>query len=391
MSGSNHPTRSFFLQAFQALLPSSPDAIGTPVDTSQIFQLASKNATVSEIFFTARVMFPELCALTIEAGHCKRPPQIKFFRSHSRPRSVSSCPSSLIQKPLISSNLPYTQETPQSLPSLPSVKTLILKGAWNIIRAPADFLVLANSLPNLQEFHCNYHALKTDAYITMCLTLRQNLSSSITRLNISLDGLYTKQITSLQKWRKVFPAWHVCMDIGQSLPQLESLTYTGRLCHEIFSAAIPSSQQDGSTSPTNNRLKSVDLIVNNVCCDPWLHSDATGIQHYPFIEAFEALIKAAVRSLSFFIALGQMRIRFIDLDSPAPLLNPMFHLERSRAWGFWSEEILHLIREARPSVVFLGLRGRLVPAPELEEVQENKRSLSVEHYRAMAHGGVLIH
>ena len=343
---------------------------------------------MEEIFSTAQLLFPDLCALTIEAGHCKRPPQIKFFRD-SRPETSSSLDASVGAATESCSST--SSDSNRSLAILPSVKTLILKGSWNIVRIPADYLILANALPSLQELHCNYHALKTDAYITMCINLRTNISSNITRLSISLDGLYTKQITSLSKWRKVYPAWHVCLDLANVLPQLESLTYTGRVCKELFKLTSAETVSEEFPDSTNTRLKSINLIVNNVCCDPNLYNDATGIQHFPFIEAFEALILATVRSLTYFTCLNQIRIRFIDLDSPAPLLNPTFHLEKGRAWGFWSEEIVMTMRHARPRVRYLGLRGSLGSSLVQQEQEESKRSLSVDHYRAMAHGGVLIH
>lgn len=384
-------TRGILTQMYHAILPSNAGEGNTlpTVETSQIFQLASQNATIDEIFITAKILFPELCALTIEAGHCKRPPQIKFFRNKCRQRSLTPCPPGSFPLPSASSIAP--KDTSAELQKLPNVKTLILKGAWNIIRTTGDFLLLSKAMPNLQEFHCNYHALKTDAYIAMCSTLHKDLSSTITHLNISLDGLYTKHIASLQKWRKVYPGWHICLELGRAIPQLETLTFTGRACQHLFTSAIQAMHAKEFSTSTNSRLKSIDLIVNNVCCDPWLHNDATGIQHYPFIEAFENLILAAIRALDVFLALNKLRIRFIDLDSPAPLLNPMFHLERLRAWGFWSEEIVMQLRAARPRVRFLGLRGQMGPLLECEEQEESKRSLSVEYYRAMAHGGVLIH
>ena len=332
-------------------------------------------------------IYPELCALTIEAGHCKRPPQIKFYRSPER----DIWPETRIPRPAFVIPPPRNWFKPGgllALPALPTVKTLILKGAWNIVRTPTDYAILASAMPQLQEFHCNYHSLKTDAYVAMCITLQTNLISNIVHLNIGLDGLYTKQIASLQKWRKIFPSWHVCVDLGRSIPQLETLTYTGRVCQELFATATQTLRTDDLI---NTRLRSVNLVVNNVCCDPWLHNDATGIQHYPFIEAFEALIVSAVRALTVFQAVTQLRIRFIDLDSPALLLNPMFHLDRGKAWGFWSEEIVSLMRTARPRVKFLGLRGQLGTLLECDEQEEPKRSLSVDYYRAMAHGGVLIH
>lgn len=361
-------------------------------EPAQIFQLASGNATVEEIFSAAKVLFPDLSALTIEAGHCKRPPQMKYFRPGSRRHSIRQ-PSSRDSVPADSSLLPLAmpQEAPHLLPELPKVTALMIKGAWNVVRAPSDFELLCQALPRLKEFHCNFHALKCQAYTTMSSIIRNHWPNNITHLDIGLDGLYTKANSSLQKWRKIYPESHICLDFASRMPQLRSLTYTGRVCRDIFAKA-PKAVPTESPSDVNTSLESIDLVVNNLCCDPLTYNDATGIHHLPFIKAFESLIINAVRSLQVFVKLNQIRIRFIDLDSPNPLLNPTFHLEKNRAWGLWSEEIIGLLKEARPGVRFLGMRGHLGTLLEAQELQEEpKRSTSVGYYRACAHGGALIH
>ena len=371
----------------------TPHETITPGETTQIFQLASGNATMEEIFSTAKVLFPDLSALTIEAGHCKRPPQMKYFRPGSRRQSMRG-PSSWNAVPADSRVVPLSMpnEAPQVLPELPKVTAVMIKGAWNVIRTPSDFELLSQALPRLKEFHCNFHALKCQAYATMCKIVRSQWPDNITHLNIGLDGLYTKANSSLQKWRKIYPESHICLEFASRMSKLKCLTYTGRICHEVFEKASEAINAQEPPSNINTSLESIDLVVNNLCCDPLTHNDATGIHHLPFIKAFESLIVEAVRSLQVFVNLNQMRIRFIDLDSPNPLLNPTFHLEKGRAWGMWSEEIVGLLQEARPGVRFLGMRGQLGTLLEAEEWQEEpKRSTSVGYYRACAHGGALIH
>jgi len=356
-------------------------------DISQIFQLASQNATMAEIFGCAQVLFPDLYALTIEGGHCKRPPQIKYFRDivpskSTSPKTPTSPTLSVSYPPSPTIPMATKSETlPFSLPKLLTTKTLILKGAWNIIRQPSDFTALTAALPNLREFHATYHTPKTDAYTTMCTALRPcTFPRQITHLNLCLEGLYTKNTSSLDKWKKVYPAHHVCRDLGSRTPQLESLTYTGRVCGAMFSTAIRSAEQSRGSC---TRLKSIDLVVSNVCRDANAYSDLAGI-NLPFLQAFELLIVQAVRALSFYTSVNHMRIRFIDLDSPAPLLNPSFHLEGNRAWGFWSEEILSLLRDARPKVRFEGMQ--ISGDVGEEDSWHGRRSSSVEYYRAMAAG-----
>lgn len=356
---------------------STPWAAGV----SQTFQPASQNATVEELYSTVRLLFPDLCALTIEASHCKHPPQMKYFRL--RQASQYSRPSDEFSSTSIDA-----QRTPMLLPALPQTKILILKGAWNIIRRPEDLALLVNAMPALQELHCSFHHLKTEAYTTMCQCISFHLPPTLVHLNVGLDGLYTKQVAGLQKWRKIYPKWHICWKLSLMLPYLEILSYTGRVCHSLFSRVLDWGSGERASSPDHTRLKVIDLLVNNVCCDPLIgiHNDAAGVHHYPFILAFERLVVAALRALRVYTSVTQVRIRFIDLDSAAPLLNPTFHLERGKAWGFYSDTILRALSDARPDTAFVGVRGDYGAVLARDRPDHTKRSFSIQHYRAIAHG-----
>ena len=350
-------------------------------EISQIFQPASHNATLAEIFYSAQALFPELHALTIEGGHCKRPPQIRFFppqfvnRYSPSESSNYRCPQSKGCSRATSLSVP-------SLPTLSSVQVLILKGAWNIIRQSSELNMINKALPNIQELHCTYHAPKTDAYTTISTTLRTNaFPHTIRHLNICLEGLYSKNPSSLVKWRKVYPTHHICRDIGGITPQLESITYTGRLCGALFSTAIKTAEQLRAGTAC---LKRIDIIVQNVCRDTTASNDGTGIHNWPFIQAFEILIIQAMRALAVYTDVKYMRIRFIDLDSPDPLLNPTFHLEENKAWGFWSPEILALLHAARPNVQFEGPRHAYLCGEA--DAGLVRRSHSVDYYGAISQG-----
>lgn len=80
-----------------------------------------------------------------------------------------------------------------------------------------------------------------------------------------------------------------------------------------------------------------------------------------FINSFEKLVIAAVRSLDAFLLLNYMRIRFIDLDSACGLLNPYFQLVDKKCTGLWSEQILDTLQEARPTAHFDELADGIVP------------------------------
>ena len=407
-----------FVRAFQglAITPNlSPDI----QEASTAFQLASKNATMDEIFGCAQTLFPGLCALTIEGGHCKHPPKVQYFREevdkplvdlgtpfHSfdnedtfesliltlsmpafRSQARRSLRSGISSGPYLKPS-PLRRMTPApELPILPNTKTLILKGAWNLVRSASDFTTLVSALPSLREFHCTYHKPKTGAYSAMYEALALNFPSTIAHLNLCLEGLYTKNASSLKKWRKLYPARHICRTLGAAAPQLESLTYTGRVCGALFTNAVAATEANRAAC---TRLKSIDIVVNNVCRDPHTHNDGTGIHNWPFIQAFEALVIQAIRSLETFDRIKSVRIRFIDLDSPAPLMNPMFHIEGNKAWGMYSDEILRALMEVRPKIVF-----DMPPIPENEDIHRclitwKHRSTSLGYYKAIAHAGGLI-
>ena len=418
MADSQPNGQSTLLYSFQGLaINANRTEDGPPAATA--FQLASKNATIDEVFGCAQVLFPYLCALTIEGGHCKRPPKVRYFREANiinrlqtlrsevtKPSGVSTIDSEISTSSIsrflqeyVQFNLPvlhqpqplgpqlFQQVIEPRLPRLSDTKTLILKGAWNMVRSSADFSTLATAMPSLRELHCTYHKPKTGAYRAICDSLAYNFPPTITNLNLCLEGLYTKTASSLKKWRKLYPAHHICRNLGTLAPQLESLTYSGRVCGAIFSSAIKAAEQ---TRGSCTRLKSIDIVVNNVCRDPTTNNDGTGMYNLAFVQGFEALVVQGMRLLQIYTSVKNMRIRFIDLDSPAPQLNPAFHLEGNRAWGLWSEEILSLLREARPNVRFLGWPGKLIHGGE--EVLERdatglKRSVGVEYYKAIAQVG----
>lgn len=95
-----------------------------------------------------------------------------------------------------------------------------------------------------------------------------------------------------------------------------------------------------------------------------------------------------------------MRIRFIDLDVSAQLLNPMFYLEEKHAWGVYSDEILRTLMEVRPNVHFgkvLGDAGYDLPLGIENEVSQQSqqhtgkhRCVSMDYYKMVAHAGGLI-
>ena len=287
------------------------------------------NATLEEIFGGVQILFPQACALTIEGGHCKKSRKVQQFRTDSAESILPGFGRAINEVPFAADF-----QTNRRFPEHPNINTLILKGSWNIIRSAADFQCLAAALPSLREWHCIYAKPKTDAYKAMCGALR-SFPATITRMNICLEGLNGKQASSLSKWRKLFPEFHICKDLGRKLPRLESLSYSGHICSSLFKAANVAvlAQRDKSC------LKSLDLHVRNVCRDS---SDDIPpcIYNWPFIQAFENLVLEAIASLDVHPDLGYVRIRFLDLDCPRPLVLPYWHYENNTSTGVWSTKIL---------------------------------------------------
>ncbi|KAL8895910.1 MAG: hypothetical protein Q9207_007956 [Kuettlingeria erythrocarpa] len=354
-------------------------------DMTQAFQQSSTNASLDDIFRLTRDVFPEVYVLTIEGGQGKRTPQVRVHRHPQRTAPWGP----------IRVNLP----TFRRLAINPQIGSLVVKGAWNVIREPNDYFVLQAALPNLREYHCIYSKPKTQAYLAMCSVLRF-LPPSINSLNICLEGLTSKPTSSPEKWRLMHSSNHICTDIGRVLPWLESFSYTGRVCRSIFRDACKYAQSMRDTS----RLKSIDLIVRNCCrpgVDPGSSNDATGIYQMDFIIAFKNLVIEAVRSLSVFESVNYLRIRFLDLDSPNPLLNPYFQLQGNSVMGIWNDEILSLLKAVRPNAEYDcldmadcgtphrdafadNLLGGLVPLPR----GGRPKSMNVDAYAALAEARV---
>lgn len=242
------------------------------------YQSPSNNCTLEEVFTFIQMTFAEACILTLEGGERKKPPMVRHFID-------DEC-------------LP--------LPTLDKIRTLVCKGQWNIIRTEDNFLNIASALPNLQEWHGSYAKPKSKSYISMAAILPR-LPSNLTHLNICLEADYRREAVSPLFFKKVGLKAHFCVEMAKAIPTLEHLVYTGRVCQSFFDNAAKLSK------PRESRLKSVDLIIKNICRPTFLWNDGSGITDMAFILAFEALVLSAVKSLDRLSALDFLRIRFIDL------------------------------------------------------------------------------
>lgn len=349
------------------------------VPTRRMFQ-NTDNASLEEIFGCTKVLFPEACALTIEGGHCKKSRKIQHFRL-AKDGFLPMPSSPGVDK---SGFFDRTRTRHRHFPEHMKISTLILKGSWNIVRQSSDFHNLTGPLPNLREWHCVYAKPKTDAYKAMCSVLR-HFPPTISRINICLEGLNGKQPSSLAKWRKLYPEYHICKDLGRLMPQLEALTFTGHVCGSLFKHAVAAN----TSLRDAPRLKSVDLFVRNCCREPSELEEGPSIHNWPFIQAFASLVAEAVTALKTYPYLNYLRIRFLDLDTPRPLLNPYFHLENNVCTGMWDKKILAGLQDARPDAKFE------VSCVEDEGILDwldgptyaRPKSMNASSYAALAQGG----
>ncbi|KAL2826530.1 hypothetical protein BJY01DRAFT_255979 [Aspergillus pseudoustus] len=318
-----------------AMAWNDPDSSPT---TDYKYHYASHNATLEEMFVHVQTVFSEARILTLEGGHCKKPPMVRHFRSD--PSGHSN----------------------QCLPMLPDIQTFVMRGAWNIMRDHQHWSTLSKSLPNVREWHCSYAKPKIEGYETIAGILRR-LPSSLIHINVSLEGFYNKDNTQSRWMGDGVNPPHLCRLLGGVAPRLESLTFTGKVCACLFD----STRDSMSTSQGKSKLKSLDLVVKTCCRDKKLHpglpflDEFSGITNMNFIRAFEKLVVSAIQSLKIHHELNYMRVRFIDLDSACPPLNPYFQLVESQCTGLWSEQILESLHESRPDAAYLKLTDGIYP------------------------------
>jgi hypothetical protein len=261
--------------------------------TQTSYTLPVDNCSLEYAFNIIGRTLPDICVLTLEGGERKKAPKVRYW-SHS-----------------------FSGEDLEMFrPKLMSVRTLVTKGQWNLIRSDQDFENIAASLPNLQEWHGYYSKPKSKSYLTMAKIL-PILPAALTTLNLCIEGDYRREPNFPTYFLKVSSKLHFCMKLAEVAPALEHFTYTGRVCRVFFDLTAM------LTDPRTTRLKSVDLTVKN-CCRHVTHwnESGSGITDPNFITAFESLVLAGIRSLTKLKKLEYLRIRYVDLGRSHPLTEP---------------------------------------------------------------------
>ncbi|KAI0023910.1 hypothetical protein F4780DRAFT_776527 [Xylariomycetidae sp. FL0641] len=342
----------------------------------------SDNATLEEVFYLVNLAFPEVRVMTLEGGERKKAPQVDFYITTKRKDGRKETPKCVVPHLAIS----------RTLPEIPSIRTLVVKGQWNIIRKVDDWETISKALPSLEEWHGTYAKPKSKSYISMASTL-DSLDPKITKLNLCLECDYRREMTCPPYYTKVLSHGHWCDKMAKAASRLEHLSYTGRVCHGFFDMLARHSD------PRTTRLKTIDLTVKN-CCRPnaqWNES-GSGITDMHFINAFEQLVLSGIKALERLKSVQLLRIRYVDLDSPVPPLNPYFMIRDGWCSGVWSDEIVATLNRVRPDIRFEELvesfgevgynkEGRLVISPDFPK--RRVLSLKLANY-AMLSGGITI-
>ena len=367
------------------------DATGSLISADELgdfnFKLSTYSSTskLSEIFQHVAHFFPEACILTLEGGHCKNSNMIHHFPKVLYP------------------------EQDRAFQILPNITTFAMRGAWNIVRDVRDWCNIEKALPNLREWHCAYAKPQAGAYNTMGGILLR-FPPTILHLNVSFDGFFSKDTASSGS---LSSKYHICDYLGRIAPLLETLRYTGKICSCFWIAAV------GSAKKTENepRLRSLEIVAKS-CCRPRVTEavtatggleahevaddegntmiDGIGLTLMSFIRAFERLTVASLHALSTFSLLNQMNIRYVDLESPCPLLNPYFQVCRGRCYGLWNEEILDLLPSIRPGLQYEELGEGLNPVwkvgeknPDIAIYPKTKpRAIKSSSYQVLANHGI---
>ncbi|CAK7218339.1 hypothetical protein SBRCBS47491_003476 [Sporothrix bragantina] len=311
------------------------------------YTLPANNCSLEEAFHVLSATFPELIVLTLEGGERKKAPQVRHFAFEEEPfpedRWLELLESTSPEDEAEFAELVYSRPR-RYLPKIPTVRTLVCKGQWNLIRSDDDFENIANALPNLHDWQASYSKPKSKSYLSMA-TILPKIPTNLTSLDLCLEGDYRQEISFPPYFLKVIEKVHFCSSLAEATPALQHLSYTGRVCRTFFDVAAR------LADPRTTRLKSVDLTVKNCCrhVNHW-HESGSGVTDLNFIRAFESLVLSAVRSLSKLKELEHLRIRYVDLEFPVPPLNPFFLIHEGRVSGVWSDTIVAELNRVRPDV-----------------------------------------
>jgi hypothetical protein len=263
--------------AAQALPTTTQDGLGA---TSYV--LPSNNAALRDVFEFASEQLTGVCIVTLEGGDRRKAPKVL---NSGRVTGLQS----------------------KMVPQIKTVQTLVTKGQWNLMRDNDDIGFVMNAFPNLVEWHGTYSKPKSKSYLSMAHYL-PHMPGNIKKLSLSLEGDYKRELATPLYYLKVCHQVHFCHKLAEVAPRLESFTYTGRVCKAFFDKLA------ARANPRLLNLKVINLTVKNTCRPlTELNDSGSGIQDCVFIQSFETLVLAGIRSLEKLPSVEYMRIRHVDL------------------------------------------------------------------------------
>ncbi|CAG8062765.1 unnamed protein product [Penicillium salamii] len=320
----------------------TPDGRLTFIDETK-YPNAQGNASLNEIFHVVKRFFPSAITMTIDGGekHRIQPAEIRF--------DLDSDGTVL---------LPLTK--------LDKIGTLVMRGAWNLVRRWETWREIEAALPNMTGLHCLYSHAHNGNYMTT-LYLAADFPEKLEHLNLTLEG-YSDRRDNIHNNIPKPILLPICQSLGVAAYQLKTLTLTGRVCTDFFNALLCHGRRvSAGISP----LRTIDITVKGCCFhqvaqdehgnDRVVTYQSAGINSRLFNRSFHSLVCEGLTALQVLPNVNHLRIRFIDMDSQLPLQNPYFELKDDRCTGLWSVPILQLLEICRPRASFVELSDGIEP------------------------------
>jgi len=290
------------------------------------YLLPGDKCSLEDVFRFIALTLPSVRCLTLEGGERRKAPKIDVFNKR----------------------LGLTELT-----RLETVTTLVMKGQWNLARDNGDFANIITAIPNLRRLYSSYSRGKSKSYITIAnyLPLLHQQAQNINDLRLCLESDGRREALAPTYARKAAARVHICESLAQAASNLEHFSYSGRLCHSLFDRL-------GKLSDSRStRLRTMDITLKNCCrtVDQITEGTGSGLEVMGFMKAFEKLVLGAIRALSTLTEIRYLRIRFVDLESTVPVLNPFFLYHNGQCSGVWSSTIVNEMSRVRPDATWVEL------------------------------------
>lgn len=326
--------------------------------------------TLEDLFRVIQLCLPNVNVLTLDGGSCRNGQLIRHYNGEQ----------------------PWADPCLQFLPQLPEVKTIIMRGSFNLARTEGQFMTIAMAFPNLLTWDCTFWPFNLPVYELMvpALTITPVMCPRLRNLTLSFDSL-----CGLHELHGVREK-SLCQGLGTIAAHMETFTLTGRICGRFFSH-LGATYHSGGVK--DKRLRVLNLDVETLCCDCEWRRDVpgfpvttiSGFDKTRFIEEFEVVVVGAIMALGYVPSLHHVRIRTLDVDSRWLLLSPYFYFDGAECRGFWSPWILQTLAGARQGVRYVSLEAGIRPVrgPSGEVVDVDRpvvrpSSLSMKAYKLIA-------